>query len=144
MCTFSVVCFRLHTPTGRCPTASVSYNGCSMQPDHLERRGSGLFISKASKLQKDTKQFGKTSSDHLEEGNRLSLSTMGTSCLCALTARGFCKAWEDSCWSTGGRCGCLLIAVDYQTQSLVVRKSSASFLANCTPLVILSIRRKDV
>lgn len=35
------------------------------------------------------------------------------------------------------KCLCL-IAVDYQTQSLVGQRSSASFLANCTPLVTLS------
>lgn len=32
-------------------------------------------------------------------------------------------------------CLCL-IAVDYQTQSLVGQRSSVSFLASCTPLVI--------
>lgn len=30
---------------------------------------------------------------------------------------------------------------DYQKQSLVVQKSSASCLANCTPLVTLSVKR---
>lgn len=35
------------------------------------------------------------------------------------------------------RCLCLIV-VGYQTQSLVVQRSSASFLANCTPLVTLS------
>lgn len=33
---------------------------------------------------------------------------------------------------------------DYQKQSLVVQKSSASFLANCTPLVTLSVKRWQI
>lgn len=35
-----------------------------------------------------------------------------------------------------------LIAVDYQRQSLVGQRSSASFLANCTLLVTLSVQRE--
>ncbi len=75
--------------------------------------------------------------------------------LCALTAQGHCMSWEASCSYSVClqvfllvlyqlmKCLCL-IAEDYQTQSLVEQRSSASSLANCTPLVTLSTQRKDI